>query len=329
MRSLLFLIIIFVCVSCNLSSSIRSVSNTKNSSENPDSIPESSAVLMDSTQKDGIEKFDSIPKLSSVTVNYLAFSDTDNYSIEYSNNRILVTSPISEKEIEDRGIIDFFIQCINDFFIRQTEKIEYSRVKREDPIITDYSRLSFEIRVFNKQTINKTIQIGEEQYDITYNPRFLEFLGLIDSLVNDPRFQRPPSAPQPLKEHIGFVWDSLSIHCSWSRTVLMDNAKKELIIQNPSPLFEKHLHDKECINYIASCIDVFFVSKDEPVEYNRVINPSPVKTDYPSIEFAIYKEGEPIIQRSIQVGEESYIIKYNPKFLQFYVYLTNLTKPAN
>ena len=72
---------------------------------------------------------------------------------------------------------------IDALFITGSEKIEYSRSKSSDPCITDYPMLNFLIKYDGDKSISKAIQIGDELYDIIYNPFFLEFYDFLDELV--------------------------------------------------------------------------------------------------------------------------------------------------
>lgn len=132
-----------------------------------------------------IEKQSSQIGLDSVAVNYWRNADANEYILKYSNGEMQITCNYSsfEKRISDKGIIDKFISYIDDFFITKSEKIEYSRLKSLDPIVTDYAMLKFDIFLENKQVVKESIQIGEEEYDIEYNPKFLEFYEFLDSLV--------------------------------------------------------------------------------------------------------------------------------------------------
>jgi len=132
-----------------------------------------------------IEKQSSQIGLDSVAVNYWRNADANEYILKYSNGEMQITCNYSsfEKRISDKGIIDKFISYIDDFFITKSEKIEYSRLKSLDTIVTDYSMLKFDIFLENKQVVKESIQIGEEEYDIEYNPKFLEFCEFLDSLV--------------------------------------------------------------------------------------------------------------------------------------------------
>lgn len=132
-----------------------------------------------------IEKQSSQIGLDSVAVSYLRNADANEYILKYSNGEMQITCNYSsfEKLISDKDIIDKFISYIDDFFITKSEKIEYSRLKSLDPIVADYSMLKFDIFLENKPVVKESIQIGEEEYDIEYNPKFLEFYEFLDSLV--------------------------------------------------------------------------------------------------------------------------------------------------
>ena len=126
-------------------------------------------------------------RVDSIVVCYWKNTNANEYIYNYSKGEILITSKYFsfEKHISDKGIMDDFLSYIDDFFISKSEKIEYSKTKSSDPIVTDYSSLKFDVFLKNKQIVKEYVQIGEEEYDIEYNPKFLEFYEFLDSLLKE------------------------------------------------------------------------------------------------------------------------------------------------
>ena len=124
-------------------------------------------------------------EFDSIVVNYWRNFDANEYTIKYSNGEIRIFCNYSsiEKIITDKDIIDKFERYVDVFFITKSEKIEYNRLKSTDPIVTDYSILKINVFYENRQVCKESIPIGEEKYDIDYNPKFLEFYKLLDTLV--------------------------------------------------------------------------------------------------------------------------------------------------
>ena len=83
-------------------------------------------------------------------------------------------------------IMNKFIDNVDAFFITKSEKIEFNKVKRDNQIFSDYPVLTYELFLENKSVIKQTIQIGYEDYDVEYNPKFLAFYEFLDNLVRTP-----------------------------------------------------------------------------------------------------------------------------------------------
>jgi len=82
--------------------------------------------------------------------------------------------------IEDRNK---FVNYINLFYIDCTEEIVLEKKKRQYIVSTDYPDVVTEGYKDGKKIIYNRTQIGEEEYDVEYNPKFLEFYKFLDCLV--------------------------------------------------------------------------------------------------------------------------------------------------
>lgn len=83
----------------------------------------------------------------------------------------------------------------------------------------------------------------------------------------------------------------------------------------------KEITVKKFINYI----DAFFIDKTQEIEFSKLKCSEPIVTDYSVITIQGYRDRREIINQKIQIGEESYKIKFNPKFIEFIEFLEELT----
>lgn len=124
-------------------------------------------------------------KLDSITVKYWKNTEANEYHFQYLDGQIQVSSQYfsNEKIITDTVVINKLLRYLDAFFMTRIEKVEFSRKRSSDPIITDYSSLKFEGFFNGKMVFDEIIQIGEEEYDVKFNPKFIEFYEYLDSLV--------------------------------------------------------------------------------------------------------------------------------------------------
>lgn len=131
----------------------------------------------------------SLVGIDSVAVVYWAI-DANEYIFSYSQSNLQIhrfsQNATFQKCISDSHIIDEFLDYIDIFFISKSETIEISRVTG-DPVVTDYPDLTFKLYYENELVQKQSIQYGEEGYDIEYNPKFVAFYELLDSLVPTPK----------------------------------------------------------------------------------------------------------------------------------------------
>ena len=124
-------------------------------------------------------------KLDSITVKYWKNTEANEYHFQYLDGQIQVSSQYfsNEKIITDTVVINKLLRYLDAFFMTRIEKVEFSRKRSPDPIITDYSSLKFKGFFNGKMVFDEIIQIGEEEYDVKFNPKFIEFYEYLDSLV--------------------------------------------------------------------------------------------------------------------------------------------------
>ena len=140
-------------------------------------------------------KKDSTDKELSKNIDKIIIQYWDNY---YANNFIFnILSTNKKPEITYRGETLFtekkilkdsvtskrLINYINQFYIDKKERIIINRSKRDHLESSDYPKIRvIGYRIKNKVFDVKT-QIGESEYDVKYNPKFIEFYQLLDSLA--------------------------------------------------------------------------------------------------------------------------------------------------
>ena len=138
--------------------------------------------------RDSFLRMDSIEKrcqqigLDSVLVEYYG---TDIYDIKYSSGKMTISGgfvPPFEKQIFDIVTINSFISYIDAFFVTKNETVEIARKKTGDIIVAEYPRMFITIYMKNRNVKEVTVIVGNEMYDIEYNPLFLEFHKFVENI---------------------------------------------------------------------------------------------------------------------------------------------------
>ncbi|MBQ8069791.1 MAG: hypothetical protein IJ202_02950 [Bacteroidales bacterium] len=133
--------------------------------------------------------------VDSIMLTYVSPYDGFFYVFKYSNGELkiartwegrTITNFPLRKDPSKNMIMNKFIDNVDAFFITKSEKIEFNKVKRDNQIFSDYPVLTYELFLENKSVIKQTIQIGYEDYDVEYNPKFLAFYEFLDNLVRTP-----------------------------------------------------------------------------------------------------------------------------------------------
>lgn len=177
----LFIIVILASpvLSCGLSSPNREMIKRAPSSQiELDSI---CIITRDSfLRMNTIEKHCQQMGMDSVLVEYY---DTQIYDIKYSGGKITLLGyiPRFKYQIFDIETIDRFINFIDVFFVTKNEIVEIARKKTGDIIVADYPCLFITVYL-KKRVIKETVTIGNEMYNIEYNPLFLEFYEFVDNI---------------------------------------------------------------------------------------------------------------------------------------------------
>lgn len=110
------------------------------------------------------------------------------FRISLTNKEYSISNTYDERNVMSSGvksIKDSLIRNITQFYINKEEKIILGKTKRDYISSMDYPYIKVIGYSNKKEIFNEAIQIGDEEYDIEYNPKFLEFYNFLDSLVKE------------------------------------------------------------------------------------------------------------------------------------------------
>ena len=116
-------------------------------------------------------------QLDSVTVEYWDNIDANTYVFKFSNDSKIVCIGdqvfTDAKNINSTDIVNRFVDYVNKFYIDKEEEIIFAK-RKEPTIITDYPSITGIGYKNGKEVFSKPIQIGDESYEIEFNPIFIE-----------------------------------------------------------------------------------------------------------------------------------------------------------
>ena len=124
-------------------------------------------------------------KIDSVVVKYWKSTEANEYLYYYSDEILQIRSEYFgfKKSVEDKQSIQAFLKYVNQFYIDKEKEIVLNRTKRGYLESTDYPYIKAMGYKNKEEVFNATTQIGEEEYDVEYHPKFLEFYEFLDNLV--------------------------------------------------------------------------------------------------------------------------------------------------
>ena len=124
-------------------------------------------------------------KIDSVVVVYWKSTEANEYQFYYSDKILQIRSEYFgfKKSVENKQSIQTFLKYINIFYIDKEKEIVLNRTKRDYLESTDYPNIKVIGYKNKKEVFNINTQIGEEEYDVEFNPKFLEFYEFLDNLV--------------------------------------------------------------------------------------------------------------------------------------------------
>ncbi len=93
---------------------------------------------------------------------------------------------------------------------------------------------------------------------------------------------------------------------------------------NPSFLDTKKISLSNSANQFIDYVNQFYIDKTQEIILDRKEKPT-IVTNYPRIDVEGYRKGEEVFNESTKIGEESYEIQFNSKFVEFYKFLEKIT----
>jgi len=129
-------------------------------------------------------------KLDSVKIRVISFTRPileatyilENYCVNITSVSV---DGDSSKEVCKKETINQIKRYLSIFYINREEEIELKRTKRDYIESTDYPYIKVIGYQNKKEIFNVNTQIGDEEYDIEYHPKFLEFYNFLNSLIKE------------------------------------------------------------------------------------------------------------------------------------------------
>src|SRR5690606_2264344 len=107
------------------------------------------------------------------------------FTLYLSNSDIKKVNFHNEEEVAKIKSVEFhnkIIDYVNRFYINKNEKVVLKKVKRDYIKSTDYPTILVIGYKGKQQFFENKIRIGEENYNIEYNPEFIGFYNLLQSV---------------------------------------------------------------------------------------------------------------------------------------------------
>lgn len=147
--------------------------------------PSSSSAAKNSNKEEMKQEFQI--EADSIVVSYWKSTEANEYHYSYTKEKIEIRSAYFnfERTIREEFIIKHFIKYIHQFYSEKSERIIQKRMKRNYLASADYPHLLAIGYLKGKEVFKSRTQIGEEEYDVRYNPKFLEFNDFLDSLIKE------------------------------------------------------------------------------------------------------------------------------------------------
>jgi len=129
-------------------------------------------------------------KIDSIVVSCYFFGKNSNKSYTIHSSGTIITvynlhNQIEKFEIESIQKKNQFVNYINLFYIEKTEHIIKNRLPIKDPIITDYPTIIVNGFKNGKEVLSQTTSIGEESFQVEFNPKYIEFYKFLGKLISN------------------------------------------------------------------------------------------------------------------------------------------------
>jgi len=176
MKTIILICIVLSIISCNQSS----LSETKDDTF-PKVIDDNMVVKQDTVKLILAKNLDRIviEYWDNINANTFVFVISNDSDITFYGEE--VSKEI--RHINSIAIHNHIVASVNRFYINKEEKIVLKRSKRNYLKSSEYP----DIRVIGyregKEVFNKHTQIGNEEYDLEFNPKFIAFYELLSGLI--------------------------------------------------------------------------------------------------------------------------------------------------
>lgn len=122
--------------------------------------------------------------IDSIVVKYWKSTEANEYSYRYNNKSLRIKGQYFglNTKTSNPTTINKFINYINSFYIDKTERIILKKIK-QPMMVTDYPIITVAGYKGGKQIFKEHTQIGSEDYEIKFNPKFLNFYKFLDHLT--------------------------------------------------------------------------------------------------------------------------------------------------
>lgn len=186
-RMISFLGLIIV-ISCGRIEKEKGMNNQKTKEITKIILSENDSIVGDKKTKINTDSLFLSHNVDSVEILCLFFGEygEKSFRVFLTNKGYSIFNTYDERNIISGGVKsvrDSLISNINHFYIDEKMKVKFNKVKRDYIKSMDYPCIKVIGYRNRKKVFNKTTQMGDEEYEIDYNPKFLEFYELLDNLV--------------------------------------------------------------------------------------------------------------------------------------------------
>lgn len=251
------------------------------------------------------------------------YADYFIFNIASNSDKIIFNGEsvfIKDKIITSQEKRNRLINYINELYIDKEKDIILKRIKRDYLESTNYPSITITGFRNNRETLNAFNQIGDEVYEVDYNPCFLEFVNLLREIIDSNNvilsneIDKIEISGLLFDEHLNEIKFKMYFNNDIGRLINLSTDKS------------KSIHNSEEVGQLIRYVNQFYIDKKDDIVLKESRNDRSLLTDYPNIKVVGYKDEKEMFKKSIQLGEEGYDIECHPKFLEFYEFLDSLIK---
>lgn len=182
-----------IVISCGRIEKEKEIKNQKAKEITKNILSENDSTVYDKKTKINDDSLSLSHNVDSVEILCLFFGEygEKSFRVLLTNKGYSIFNTYDERNIISGGvnsIKDSLISNINHFYIDEKMEIKLNKEKRDYIRSMDYPYIKVIGYQNKKEILNKTTRIGDEEYEIDYNPKFLEFYEFyefLDSLVKE------------------------------------------------------------------------------------------------------------------------------------------------